>query len=74
MIAVFNRRVMLTTLDPVPRAFRACPGVIVLNCQELEAFRRGDRNVVEQIIDICQAEDAAEARGVYRYKGSRSCR
>ena len=68
MTTIFNRRVLLTTLDPVPRAFRTAPGVLAVNRGELEAFNDGDRAVVGMIVDVCQAADAAEARniGVYR--------
>lgn len=66
-LSVFTRRVMLTTLDPIPRPFRACPGWIVMNRDELDAFNKGDRDMVALMIDICNAEDAAEARGIYKY-------
>lgn len=65
-VVIFNRRVMLTSLDPIPRAFRACPGVLVVNQRELEGYRRGERDVVGELVEICQAEDAAEARGIYK--------
>ena len=33
-----GRRVLVTTLDDVPRAFRAAPGVIALNPDEIAAL------------------------------------
>ena len=68
MTTIFNRRVLLTTLDPVPRSFRTAPGVLAMNRTELEAFNDGDRVAVGMVVDLCQAADAAEARniGVFR--------
>lgn len=65
-----GRRVLLTTLDPLPRPFRAAPGVFAMNHREAEALRRGDGKVFKELTEIVQAEDAAEARniGVRRHR------
>jgi hypothetical protein len=61
-MTIFGRRIIVTTLDPIPRLFRAAPGVLAMNKSEIEAYQRGDREVFRLIVDICQAEDAADAR------------
>jgi hypothetical protein len=40
MKTFLGRRVIMTTLDEIPRAFRACPGYIALNPREVEAINR----------------------------------
>jgi hypothetical protein len=60
-MTVFGRRVLLTTLDPVPRGLRAAPGLLAMNKAELEAFRAGERETFRTIAAICSAEDHAEA-------------
>ena len=57
-----GRRVLVTTLDDVPRAFRAAPGVIALNPDEIAALERNDGQTFKRIIAIVQAEDARDAR------------
>ncbi len=64
---MFGRKVIHTALDPIPRTFRACPGHIAMNPRELAAVQAGDREVVEELVDILQAEDAAEARGILHH-------
>lgn len=64
---MFNRQIIHTTLDPVPRMFRACPGHLVLNKRELDALRDNDGDVFKEIAEIVKAEDAAEARRIYKY-------
>lgn len=71
---VFERRVILTTLDPIPRSFRAAPGVLAMNQREVDAVRRNDpedREVIGEIAEIAQAEDAAEAFQVFKVKPRR---
>ena len=61
---VLGRRVVMTTLDDIPRAFRVAPGVLALNAAELEAIRRNDEadaDVIRPILDIVRAEDMADA-------------
>jgi hypothetical protein len=58
---VFGRRIIATTLDPIPRLFRAAPGVLAMNQSEIDAFTRGDREVFHLIVDICKAEDRVDA-------------
>jgi hypothetical protein len=64
---IFNRQIIPTTLDPVPRMFRACPGHLVLNTRELAALSNNDGDVFKEIVEIVKAEDAAEARKIYKY-------
>jgi hypothetical protein len=59
-----SRRVVLTTLDPVPRNFRACPGMIVLSLAEAAALRSGDGATFKALAAIVSAEDAWETRRV----------
>ena len=66
-----GRRIVLTTLEPVPRAFRAAPGVIVLNTAELTALERnqpGDHDILQEVVEICQAEDMADAMRTFKFK------
>lgn len=66
MVRTFmGRRVIMTTLDPVPRGMRAVPGFIVLNHREFAALGNDDDRVVEEIAEICIAETMADAKGVY---------
>jgi hypothetical protein len=67
MKTIFGRRIILTELDPIPRAFRAAPGVFAINKREREALDANDRKVIKELMDICKAEDAAEVRliGIY---------
>ena len=61
-MTIFGRRIIITTLDPIPRLFRAAPGVLAMNQCEIAAFKRGEATTFKLIVDICQAEDAADAR------------
>jgi hypothetical protein len=64
MKTFLGRRVIMTTLDEVPRAFRACPGYIALNPREVEAIERNapeDKATVEELLAIVFAETAADA-------------
>ena len=40
MTTVLGRRVILTTLEPIPPLFRTAPGVLALNRPELDAVSR----------------------------------
>jgi hypothetical protein len=68
---MFERIVIPTILDPIPRSFRACLGHIVLNQREIDACRRNsedDRDTIEEIMDIVQAEDMADANRTFIFK------
>ena len=41
---MFERIVIPTILDPIPRSFRACLGHIVLNQREIDACRRNSED------------------------------
>ena len=56
-----GRRIILTTLDPIPRSFRAVPGCIALHKDEVDALNRLDGEKFKEIIDIIKAEDWADA-------------
>ena len=56
-----GRRVIVTTLDPVPRNMRAVPGYLALNQSEVDALNRNDGDKFKEIIDICKAEDWSDA-------------
>ena len=62
---MFGRRIILTTLDEIPRAFRAAPGVLALTHEELRLLQGNDAPTFKRVIDIVQAEDADEARRVF---------
>ena len=68
MTTIFNRRVLLTTLDPVPPGLRTTLGCIAMNQRELDAFNAGDPATFEHIVRTCEAADARDARfiGVHR--------
>lgn len=61
-----GRRLLMTTLDPLPRSFRTAPGLLAINHREAEALRRGDGAVFKELVDICHAEFAAEVVQAYR--------
>ena len=68
---LFERRIIMTTLDPIPRTFRACLGHLALNDRELRSIRRNDPEdyeTIKEIAEIVEAEDAAEARNVFKFK------
>lgn len=73
-MSIFGRRIITTTLDPVPRGLRAAPGMLAMNAREQAALSAGDKAVLREIVDVCQAEDAAEARLVLRPRPPRRCR
>ena len=56
-----GRRVILTTLYPVPRNFRAVPGYLALRQDEVDALNRNDGDKFKEIIDIVKAEDWSDA-------------
>ena len=58
---MFGRRIIPTTLEPVPYRFRTAPGVLALNQAELTALQRNDGPTFKRIMDIVQAEDMADA-------------
>lgn len=60
-MTLFGRRIIVTTLDPIPRLFRAASGVLAMNVREIEAFEQQDHDVFAMVVDICKAEDMAEA-------------
>lgn len=61
----FNRQVVLTTLDEIPRAFRALPGCIAMTTREFDALRKGDGTTFKSLASIAEAEDAADARRIF---------
>jgi hypothetical protein len=56
-----GRKIIPTTLDPVPRLLRAVPGYIVLNEREIGGLISNDGDVFKEIIEICMAETRADA-------------
>ncbi|MDO8533260.1 MAG: hypothetical protein Q7S17_00765 [Xanthobacteraceae bacterium] len=56
---MFGRKVVRTTLDPIPRAFRTAPGAIAINERELAALAAGDGDTFKEIAAIVTAEDLA---------------
>ena len=58
---ILGRRVLITTLDPIPRNFRAAPGVIAMNNSEIKALQNNDGEKFKELAEIIQAEDAADA-------------
>lgn len=61
----------MTTLDEIPRAFRAAPGVLALNAAELAALERNDAETFKRIMAIVQAEDFGDAMLQMRPKPKR---
>ena len=58
---ILGRRVILTTLNPIPRNFRAAPGVIAVNSAEIKALENNDGAKFKELADIIHAEDMADA-------------
>lgn len=68
---MFERRVIPTILDPIPRSFRACLGHLALNQREIDAIRRNsedDADTIKEIMEIVQAEDMADANRTFIFK------
>src|ERR1022692_1139426 len=68
---LFGRTIMLTTLDPIPRAFRAAPGVLAMNQIEIDSCQRNaldDAVIIKPIIEAVQAEDMADALRTFIHK------
>lgn len=63
-----ERKVISTTLDPVPRLFRAVPGYLVLNNREIQGLRDNDGGIFKEITDIVIAETRGEALQIWRRK------
>ena len=63
-----GRRIIPTTLDPVPRSFRASPGVIAISNIEAEALRNGHGPTFKMLVEICSAEDMADALQTFKVK------
>lgn len=58
---LFGRKIILTTLDEIPRRFRASPGYLALNQSEINALKSNDGNTFKRILDIVQSEDMRDA-------------
>lgn len=58
---MFGRRVLPTTLDPVPRGLRAAPGCIAMNAEEIAALQANDGEVFKYFVALVHAEDHADA-------------
>ena len=74
MIEILGRRVILTTLDPIPPGLRTLPYVIAMNQRELDAFNACEEEMFKFIVDTIQAADRRDALriGIYkRWKASR---
>lgn len=63
-----GRRILPTTLDPVPRSFRASPGVIAINHLEAEALKNGHGPTFKMLMEICSAEDMADALQTFKVR------
>lgn len=63
-----GRRIILTTLAPLPRSMRAVPGILAINNLEAEALKNGDGDVFKELIEICKAEDMADANRTWIVK------
>lgn len=56
-----GRKVIVTTLDDIPRLFRCVPGYLALNAAEIAALERNDGDTFKHIAEIVKAEDMADA-------------
>ena len=65
---MFGRRIIPTTLEPVPYRFRTAPGVLALNYREIRALQNQDGTVFKEIAEIVHAADAAEARMIHVHR------
>lgn len=66
-----GRRIIATTLDPIPRSFRAVPGYLALNQFEIAAIGRNslaDTDTIKPIMEIVQAEDMADVNRTFIFK------
>lgn len=58
---ILGRRVIETSLEDIPRAFRAVPGYLAMNRAEIDAFRSAEGETFKRIVDIVKAEDMSDA-------------
>lgn len=65
---MFGRRVLMTTLDPIPPLLRTAPGCVAMNQRELDLVNAGDLETVAYFINELQAADAADARNIGKHK------
>ncbi len=70
-----RRRVLATTLDPLPRGFRTATGCVAINLREIAALEReytlprgSARPVFKTLIDIVQAQDELDMIAATRRK------
>jgi hypothetical protein len=63
-----GRKVIPTTLDPVPRNMRAVPGCLVLNGREIQALEDSDGAVFKKLSEIAIAETRGDALRTWRRK------
>jgi len=61
----------MTSLDPIPRPFRAVPGWFVLNRGEIAALRAGDGPTFKRLMIIASQEDDADMLATERRRRSK---
>ena len=64
MKTFIGRRVIMTTLDPIPPLHRALPGCMAMNAREVRAIERNepeDRATVEYLLAVVLAETSRDA-------------
>lgn len=59
---LFGRKVIFTSLDPVPKSFRTGPGVLVLNEREAYALAHNEGGVFKRIAKMIHEADKEEMR------------
>lgn len=65
-MSFLGRRVIMTTLDPMPprRDFRFAPGLIAMNHREARELAEGDGDTFKALAALVHAEDALESRNI----------
>ena len=49
---LFGMRIITTTLDPIPRALRTAPGIVVMSPDEFELMKANDIPTLKRLLGI----------------------
>lgn len=66
-----ERRIIPTSLEPIPRSLRASLGYIAMSPKEIAALKRNqpaDYDILAEVVKICQVEDSADAFAFRTFK------
>jgi hypothetical protein len=59
LTTLLGQTIVMTSLDPVPRAMRTAPGCVVMNQRERDAIANNDGALWKDLIAMIQEDDRA---------------